>query len=137
MKVCWGLREVFKHCFNKDGLFDCLIITNVTRDPIRTMADYVGVKLKRGNVIAGTSSNVPKPFCNLERELWKSFEKEAKTAVLDLPCPLNEEAIQSVYMTLYAWFSFLRVPNQSWDFLKNGVTLWREIQDATKDDDED
>ena len=124
----WSLHEVFEHTFYKGEVFAAIVVTNVTEGPIRTIADYAGLKLNRGNCIAGTISEVPLSLNYLEVALWSSFAKEAKTTVLDLPCPLNDLAIQSVYMALYAWLSFLRVPGQSWAFLEDGVTLWREIQ---------
>ena len=127
IKIVWGVREVFKHACKRDAMFDSLIISHVTEEPMQKIADYLGLELKKGNAIAGTRSKIPTILFHFEYWLWCYFVEECKYPVLDMPWALSDYTIKCVNMTLYVWLGFMRVPGQSWYFLKDRTTVWHAM----------
>ena len=127
VKHRWSLRDVFKHALNKDGMFDILFMSNVARDPIKTIAEYAGLELKSGNAIAGTTPTIPKELIPLEDLLWFYFVEDCACRKPNLPSPLSDNAVLCGNMTLYIWISFLRLPGQKWHVIKDRTTVWQAM----------
>ena len=119
-----------------------MFVGNVTGDPLRTIAAFLGLSLANGSALSGAKPKVPFEIQMLERHLWAAFAKHCCPVSPELPSPVSSRSAKAVSATLYVWMTFLRIRGQSWKFLKEGILLWeilnapRTAEDDTGTDDE-
>ena len=130
----WDVGDVFKIVWNMDEFYPTMIMGNVTKEPLGLIAEYAGLPLRHGNLIAGTESIIRLRMMYVEAKLfclWTAECKEriwSKDPVQNLPSPLSDDAIMCANQTLYVWIGFLRGPGQDWRHVKYGKSQWSAIR---------
>ena len=124
LKMVYDVIEEAPASGEANRCFEFLVVKNVTEEIIDTIAGYLGVNIRTyGNALCGSKPYIPICIRQLANTLWKSFES-CFDDIWYLPTPLNVASCRKVYVAVYIWLGFMRLPKQSFKSLCSGEKMW-------------
>ena len=129
----WQPSDIFECLLKGDAQVLGMMQQHAVKEPLDIIAAFIGCKNVPGNALSGTLGHAHQSIELMNAKLLDRFLTNlADGSYLenDIPSPVAPFSHFCIGATLHSWMGFLRLANQSWQFLHHGHDLWDELSNA-------